>query len=68
LRVFAGGSEVDAVIAGPDDWMMYVFRVPDGPDRYVEVRFRVESPDGAPVDCVTCLQVGKQSVRAAPGV
>ena len=68
LRVFTGGSEVDAVIAGPDDWMMYVFRVPDGPDRYVEVTFRVEATDGTPADCGSCLQVGKQSARAAPSV
>ena len=68
LRLFAGGKEVDAVIAGPDDWVMYVFRVPDGPGRYVEVSFKVESSGGAPADCGLCLQVGKQSVRAAPTV
>ncbi|MCR4373591.1 MAG: O-antigen ligase family protein, partial [Acidobacteria bacterium] len=68
LRLFAAGKEVDAVIAGPDDWVMYVFRVPDGPDRFVEVRFIVESPDGTPADCAPCLHVGKQSVRTAPPV
>jgi len=68
LRLFSGGREVDAVMAGPEDWVMYVFRVPDGRDRYIEVKFIVESPDGVQADCDPCLQVGKQSVRAAPTV
>lgn len=66
LKVLAEGKVVDMVVAGPDDWLMYVFRVPNGPPKFVEVKFVVESADG--ISCDPCLQIGKQAARPAPGV
>lgn len=66
VKVMVAGKVVDVVVVELDDWLTYVFRVPNSPAQFVEVTFVVESPAG--VSCDPCLQVGKQLARAAPGV
>lgn len=66
VTVRVAGKVVDVVVVEPDDWLRYVFRVPDSPAQFVDVTFTVESPGG--VSCDACLQVGKQVARPAPGV
>jgi len=68
LTLLVDGRRVDRIVAGVDDWLMYRFRVPDGPGLFVEVRFVGESTTGPALSCDRCVQIGKQIVRPTPGV